>query len=201
MPYASSGQVWDAHKCVPLLGDQAVGEPCTYGGVEEGTDDCNATSMCWNTVEIEGELLGTCTPFCTGTPDTPGCPVEGYFCNLTGDGTLSLCLQTCDPLAQDCGAGLGCYWSNVEFICTVTAGDLATGAPCGFVNDCAPGNSCIDGELFPDCEGSACCAAFCDLDLGDGPCDDVINGTVCTPYFEEPPPGYETLGACTLPQP
>jgi hypothetical protein len=198
VPYASSGSFWDNHKCVAIMGDQASGEPCWSGGAAEGTDNCDATSFCWDVIDVEGEPVGTCTAFCTGTPDDPMCPPASQ-CLIGGDSTITLCIPTCDPLAQDCDAGLACYWAHNDFNCIVTTQDIPAGQPCGFINDCALGLMCLNGEWLPDCAGAACCSAFCDITLGDGPCD-ALPGTSCEPFFEDgtAPPGDEAVGICRL---
>lgn len=198
VPYASTGDSWDANKCVPVTGDQATDEPCVYGSVIEATDDCDATGMCWDVMDVDGEWVGVCTAFCTGTADMPECP-EGSQC-LYGNGPIYLCIYTCDPLVQDCNEGLACYWANNDFNCIFTTQDIPVGEPCGFINDCALGNNCISADSLPSCAGSACCSPFCDLELGDQPCD-VLPGTACVPFFEQnmAPPGYENVGVCVLP--
>jgi hypothetical protein len=199
VPYASSGGTWDANKCVPVLGSQSAGEPCTSDGIVEATDDCDATSFCWNVEEVDGEMLGTCFDFCQGSADMAECP-EGYYCPISSDGAINLCFQTCDPIAQDCQDGFGCYWGGVAFTCifTVEPG-IADGQPCGYVNDCLPGSYCIDASFIPACTGPACCSPFCDLGLGDAQCA-TVPGTSCTPFWElgEAPRGDEHVGICTL---
>jgi hypothetical protein len=197
VPYVSSGESWDDHKCVPILGDRGTGEPCTYAGPEEATDDCDAANICWNADE---EGFGTCHALCSGTPDMPMCP-ESSFCSIFGDGVVNICIPTCDPVAQDCaGEGDACYWDGTLFVCFPTAGGIDLGEPCGFINDCATGFACLVAEVVPACEGAGCCAAFCDLGLGDAQCEG-LPGTSCVPFFEngEPPPGYEHVGVCILP--
>ncbi|WP_244923949.1 ribulose phosphate epimerase [Enhygromyxa salina] len=197
VPYGSTGGNWDANKCVPVLGDGKVGEPCTYDGVTEATDSCDATSMCWNVGDVDGEAIGTCTAFCTGTADDPSCPI-GSSCSISCDGSLSVCNLNCDPLLQDC-LGTGCYWANVGFQCVFTTSNLQEGEACGFINDCTPGLICVSAEVVPNCEGSACCAAFCSLSVGAGGC--AIPGTECLPFFEAGMalPGYEDIGICMVP--
>ena len=195
--YSSTGGNWDAFHCVAIMGDQAPGEPCTYGGVIEATDDCDATSACWNMHEVDGELVGTCNVFCTGTPDNPVCPM-GTSCSSNGAGIPSYCVPTCDPVAQDCGPELGCYASADAFNCVVSSTNLPAGEPCGYINDCAPGLICMSSEVIPSCNGSACCTLYCDVGLGDAQCD-AIPGTGCMPYFDGmAPSGYEHVGVCSV---
>jgi hypothetical protein len=195
VPYAREGGSWDANKCVPVLGDQAVGEPCEYAGLMEATDNCDAGSICWN-VDAEGN--GVCEALCWGSPQEPMCPPSSE-CLISGSGVISLCIPQCDPIMQNCEAGLGCYWTGGAFNCVTAIEDIPAGQPCGFINDCAIGLMCIATEFLPDCEGASCCTPYCDATLGDGPCE-VVPGTTCTEFFESrPPPGYETVGVCVAP--
>ncbi|MFO7567056.1 MAG: hypothetical protein R6X02_30710 [Enhygromyxa sp.] len=198
VPYASSGGTWDANKCVPVLGDKAAGDPCVYGGTVEATDDCGPDSHCWNVREIDGEQVGECTEFCQGTPDAPEC-APGTSCLLTANGSINLCLASCDPLAQDCAPGLGCYWANGNFHCVVTSQDVPLGEPCGFINDCSAGSICTSGETLPDC-ANWCCTSFCELGSNE-PCPQLE--TECVPFFPEgeAPPEHVDLGVCVLPDP
>jgi hypothetical protein len=119
---------------------------------------------------------------------------------------LAICLPDCDPLAQDCGDGLGCYATYQTFLCVWDAsGDAGgLGAACDNINGCDPGSACVEGSLVPECEGPSCCAAFCDAGAADE-CDAVMPGTTCTPWFEdgqEPEAclGEGTIGACLATQ-
>jgi hypothetical protein len=203
VPYASSGETWDDVKCVPVLGDQATGEPCVFGGIVEATDDCDATSFCWPETEVDGEMVGTCLDFCGGSLDTPECP-EGSECLISSDPVVTLCFPMCDPVAQDCADGLGCYWSGTAFNCIWTANPpgVAPGQPCEFVNECEPGSVCADAAVMPNCEGTGCCASFCDLDLGDAQCAGVPD-TLCVPFWEQDmaPAGFEHVGICVVEPP
>jgi hypothetical protein len=187
---------WNTHQCVPVLGDQAVGEPCVYYGTAEATDDCDADGHCWNVANVDGELVGICHAFCAGSPDDPMCPL-GSTCSISSEGSIGLCEFGCDPVVQDCGPGLACIWYDNSFGCILTgANDIPTGEPCGYINDCAAGHICLDGSFVPDCAGSACCTPFCHVDLGDAQCE-LVPGTVCVSFFvDEPPPGYEHVGVC-----
>ncbi len=193
--YASTGGTWDSNKCVLINGDGQPGDPCTYAGAVESTDSCGADSWCW---DVNAEGMGTCTPFCTGTADAPVCePMTS--CSIANNGSITLCLTSCDPLLQDCaGEATGCFFDGSSFVCANAVGDIPTGEPCGFINDCAPGNICLAPESFPACAGSACCGAFCDM-ADPGTC--VPDGTECTAFYEEgsAPPGYEDVGVCVIP--
>jgi hypothetical protein len=184
---------WDSNKCVPLMGDGQTGDECTYGGAAQGTDNCDVGFMCYYT---NAEGVGTCVPLCTGSPDNPMCP-ESFNCSISNDGSLLLCLYSCDPLLQDCQQdGAGCFWDGSLFNCD-PAGDLLEGDPCGYINDCSPGHLCLEAEALPSCQGSACCSGFCDLN--EPQCQ--ITGTECIAFFDEgtAPPGLEDTGVCALP--
>lgn len=200
VPYSMDGGIWNASKCVPVLGDQQPGEACVWDGFIEATDDCDASSICWNAVEVDGQLIGECAAICTGSPDLPMCP-PASSCLLSDDGVIFVCITDCDPLLQDCAEGLGCYWANNEFACIFEAPPgIATGEPCGFINDCMPGNLCADATSLPSCAGASCCTGFCDVTGGDTGCA-AQPGTVCTAFFElgTAPPGYDDVGVCTIP--
>ena len=193
VPYGSTGGNWDANKCVPLMGNQMVGEPCTWGGLVDATDDCDATSLCWG---VNPENVGTCQPFCTGVPDDPMCPPE-HIC--ISSEALNVCITTCDPILQDCGEDLACYWANNGFHCIFTDQDIPPGQPCGLINDCEGGNVCLVEEVLPNCLDAACCTPFCDLDAPGSVCE-ILPGTSCLPFFpgDDAPPGYENVGVCIL---
>jgi hypothetical protein len=200
VPYASTSSWWDSNKCVPVTGNQTAGEPCSYAGFVEATDDCDATSSCWNAREVEGELVGTCHSFCTGTEELPECP-QDYECLLEIHSAVTLCFPTCDPVVQDCPNEIGCYWSGIAFICTASLElpGVSPGQPCGYVNDCEPGSLCLDASVMPDCMGSACCGSLCDLEIGDAQCAAVL-GTTCVPFWEQgmAPVDSEHVGICIV---
>jgi hypothetical protein len=186
VPYSSTGTNWDENKCVPVLGDQEPGEPCHYSDTSSSTDDCDATSFCWDVIDVEGENIGTCAPFCTGTPDDPECPdspgCTGYSCPIFSDGSINLCIQHCDPLAQDCSPGLACYWAGNGFNCIFSAQNLPIGEACGYINDCVGGAVCTESELLPNCAGVACCTPFCDPAALVDSCPDLLEGTTCVEF-------------------
>ena len=195
VPYSSGNGSWEGEKCVLVLGEGLPGDPCTYDGWLEATDDCGPDSMCLS-ADISQSGMGSCVGFCAGTPDEPECP-EGSACTICGDYCPPLCIPNCNPLLQDCGEGQACYWTNGDFNCIFTTQDIPPGQPCGFVNDCEEGNFCAAAEVFPACDGAACCSPFCDLELGDEQCA-AVPGTMCLAFFEQgaAPPGLENVGVC-----
>jgi hypothetical protein len=196
VPYGSTGSNWDANKCVPVMGDGQPGDPCISGGNVEATDDCGAESYCWDVMDVDGADVGVCTEFCQGSADDPLCP-EQTSCLIANEGSITLCIQSCDPLLQDCSAGLACYWTSNDFNCIFTTQDIPLGEPCGFINDCVAGTGCLAADVLPACNGSACCASFCSI--ADPVCPQ--EGTECTGFFEEglAPPQYVDVGVCIIP--
>jgi hypothetical protein len=191
--YNAGSDTWNANKCVMVKGTAQTGDPCIYDGADFGTDDCDVGYMCYYT-NMEG--VGICVPLCTGTPDDPLCE-EQFNCSVSNDGSLLLCLYSCDPLLQDCTQeGSGCFWDGAQFNCD-PAGDIPTNEPCGYINDCLPGHLCLDATALPNCAGAACCSAWCDLT--DPQC--LTMGTECIAFYDEgtAPPGLEDTGICALP--
>jgi hypothetical protein len=176
------------------MGNGMVGEACLYGGIVDATDDCDESSACWDVMDVNGESIGTCAPFCSGTPDAPICP-PGLSC-LQGNDSIAFCVDDCNPLTQECPNGEACFWTNDSFTCVFTTQDIPTGEPCGFINDCAEGNMCVSAQSLPNCNGPNCCAAFCDLDCGMGVCPQP--GTECVPFFDMglAPLGSADVGVC-----
>lgn len=197
VPYATveGSPFLDANKCMPILGDKIWGEPCTLSDFNEAQDDCNGEGFCWNLEWVEGELHGTCVPFCVGSPQDLMCP-EGWGCLFSG--AVALCAKQCHPLAQDCPLDYGCYWAGNGFDCGLVAspgGDLEA---CDMTNDCVPGLACVDKALVPECSGSDvnCCTPWCDIT---GP-DTCAAPRSCVPFFEpgQAPPGFGDVGVCIL---
>jgi hypothetical protein len=195
--YASSGEQLDSTRCVPVFGDGQPGEPCTFDGPIQATDDCDETSHCFQIEEIDAVLQGICTPFCGGTPDEPQCD-PGTTCYLDYDESLNLCLSQCDPLAQDCPPGQLCGWAGWDFACVIErAAPPANGEPCdGHVDACSLGETCIPAAASPGCVGAACCTEFCDRSDPNFACTDPELS--CESFFEQDaaPPGWELVGVC-----
>ncbi|PCC75522.1 hypothetical protein SAMN02745121_00062 [Nannocystis exedens] len=193
---------WHHLKCVPIdpQPDQA-GDPCTVvGEVNSGIDSCDDHLICfW----VDDNLQGTCVPWCGGSFEEPTCEDPESFCNVSGDSVLSLCLGTCDPLAQDCPAGQGCIHAATEEVFTCVPefsfeeGQLFD--PCEYANACDPGFACVSADLAVECDpmASNCCLPFCDL-TQPNTCPGA--GQECLPALAEPPPKYENVGVCALPQ-
>lgn len=202
MPYSSDGgSAWNDTKCVPIVPDpSAVGEACTVeGSGVSGVDDCDGTSMCWYVEPETNE--GTCVAFCIGDENEPTCADSCANCTLSGDGILTLCLDGCDPVAQDCEAGQGCYPTSYGFVCVpdASAGDTGIGSPCEYINACPVGMVCLAANAVPGCDlsGVGCCTPACGVG-GLDPCPGVLPGSECVPWFEE---GWGPPEACVIAEP
>ena len=199
MPWANDGGgSWNAAKCTPVAENPgAPGDPCVAeGGGVSGVDDCELGTMCWF---LDAENKGTCIDMCKGTIDAPTCPDQSQICDISNDGVIIVCLNTCFPLTQDCPDGQICFWDGAtEFICDFDAsGDLGKYQdPCAYINVCDYGLWCAGPESVPDCASdTGCCTPYCSLETPDCPV-----GTVCEAWYEmgSAPPGQEDIGGCVI---
>jgi hypothetical protein len=199
---------FDVYRCVPILGDQAVGEACTFDR-GSGADDCDATSHCWNLeTDDQGVEHGECVPICIGTRDDPSCPgqgesCEGFECKIFGQIGYPFCVERCDPIAQDCDEGKACFLDPGynTFFCGVVNVPGALGEPCGWIQECAAGLTCLSNDQLPECLGDACCSPIC-LTGDDAGCEGSWPGTVCSDALDYPlMEGCPTHGACMVPSP
>jgi hypothetical protein len=206
MPYSGDGDnSWESLKCTPVMENPGqTGDPCTVeGSGVSGIDSCDVGHMCWNTDPDTGE--GTCIRFCSGSPDAPSCDVNGTSCTIVNDGVLILCLPMCDPLLQNCEGGDLCIpnpMNQDSFICVLDASgeEGQEFDPCEYANACDPGLYCMSSELATECDpmSSGCCLAFCDTTAPE--CTG--QNAECVSWYEEgmSPPGFETVGLCSIPQ-
>jgi len=206
MPWANDGgNAWNATRCSPVDDNPGqVGDECTVeGSGVSGIDSCDIDMMCYY-VDAETNL-GQCVSFCQGSEANPICD-PGFVCTIANDGVLTLCRPECDPLLQDCLEIAACLPAagSQFFTCIIDASGEA-GAPgdaCEFINACDPGMFCADAASVPDCEGTGCCSAFCDLTAPDPSSFCSLGaGQECVAWYEEgeAPPGYDHVGACSLP--
>lgn len=178
---------WNATRCYPIdEAPAAPGEPCQIyeGGIYSGADDCEQAAVCWN-VDPD-TLTGTCVAMCEGDPSDPTC-AGANACVIANDGAITLCLPECDPIAQDCDAGQGCYpveQGTTPFACLPEGLQVETGQQ--VPPSCAAGSTDVDGTLLASCDDDAevCCATFCN------PAAPACEGElVCTPLEDEPSVG------------
>jgi hypothetical protein len=194
-PWADDANLWNAVGCFGA-GDVAIGDECIVeGSGTSGVDNCVIGGMCWN-VDPESNT-GTCIELCSGTVDAPVCTTPATSCAILNAGVLPLCVAACDPLAQDCDDGLGCYGFDDRFGC-FPDGSQEQGAyldQCSYYNTCDPGLSCVSGDSVAGCGGAGCCTPLCDL--GAPVCPETSAG--CVAYFPEgeAPIGLESVGFCS----
>jgi hypothetical protein len=188
----------DANKCVPVMGDGQIGDPCVR---MEDNDDCAEGLFCM-TVTSGSTGDGVCLAFCNvGTQDCADDGLPDASCIAFNDGTLPLCQDSCDPLAQDCSGSLGCYGVGDQgFVCSIPGFEDGLGNDgdmCYTIQSCKPGLGCTDASVLSDCAASRCCSPYCDLNEA----DTCAAPEECIPYYEQgtAPPGYETVGLCAVP--
>ncbi len=197
----TEGEPWAINVCVDVNGSGQVGDPCDIeGGKYTGVDNCDVGFICLLT-DDEG-FGGTCTEFCDSNME---CPQSGNECEVYNDGSLPICLGTCDPLVQDCPDGQGCYrgGGGTTFVCFKVTGESAQGEECGYINQCLAGFNCSAPDSVEGCPGgvNGCCSSFCDLSDPD-PNAVCVGSEECISFFEgQPPPQYEDVGVCLIPTP
>jgi hypothetical protein len=188
----------DANKCVPVIGNAQLGDPCVR---TDDNDDCDEGLFCM-TVTSGSTGDGVCLAFCNvGTQDCAEDGLPDAQCIAFNDGALPICQDSCDPITQDCDGSLGCYGvGNQGFVCSVPGFEEGLGNDgdmCFTIQSCKPGLGCTAAEVLSDCGASRCCSPYCDLSVPD-PC---LAPEECIPYYEDgtAPPGYETVGLCAIP--
>jgi hypothetical protein len=186
---SQGGGNWDDNKCVPVTGDNMVGEACTSDGVVESTDDCDANGMCFG---LSDALMGTCYGFC-GAGET--CP-DAQTCLIANDDSIALCHDSCVPHhSENCAAGTVCFGIDDAFICLPVPA-LPPDSPCSPFDYCALGQACVPATDLDSCAGQSCCTDWCDTSEPDS-CELPLT---CEPYWlqGQAPAGLETAGVCKL---
>jgi hypothetical protein len=204
MPWDDQGGgFWNATKCSPVDAQpKQDGDECaTEGGGTSGVDNCDVGLLCWF---LNEENVGSCINMCTGSMENPMCN-PGEVCDISNNGSLILCLDTCDPVAVDCPDGQICFATSTgdgQFICDFDAsGDIGQfGDPCEFINVCDPGLYCAGADAMPGCDAGGCCTPFCDVNDPQCPASDPQ--VECVKWHEPgtEPPGLEHVGVCILPE-
>ena len=184
------GPSWNVTRCIPLAeAPDLAGESCTTQlSPLTGLDTCEPRAMCF---DVDPDTLqGTCVAYCQGDPEGPSCADPTATCVSGNDGVIALCLNTCEPLLQNC--------ANEE-MCTGNFGESAffcmpPGTP--YINEaevqpaaCDVGQIGVVPDLVAGClEDEPCCTPFCDLSVTDS-CDE---GLECVPWTPE----GECVGVC-----
>lgn len=197
----SPGEPWGVNTCVPVMGDSVVGDTCNImDGKYTGLDNCDKGLICLLT-DDDGNG-GACVEFCD-TNDQ--CNMSAANCVVYNDGSLPICLSSCDPLVQDCPGGQACYSSAGDlFVCfkeSAMPGEGMPGDQCQYVNQCQQGSFCANAMAVAGCppESNGCCTPYCPVSEGSAPCQDTEE---CLAFFAEgmAPPGYENVGVCAIPE-
>lgn len=184
-------------RCDPIVERPAEpGEPCTGPLGATMTDSCVAGSGCWGFDPVTQDPV--CAVHCTGTLADPVCP-PATDCRVDPMGFVAVCLPTCDPLLQDCGAGQSCAPGLEAFVCVEDVSASGGEALDSCVDDdfCDPGLLCLEDDVVPGCDSKSCCTPYCDLEAPT--C--TVPGTTCKPMFDQgqAPPGAEDVGVCVKP--
>jgi hypothetical protein len=192
-----NGTTWESTRCVEVARDPAlVGEPCVAeGGGVSGVDNCELGAMCF---EVDDNGDGTCVAFCGGNELDLTC-AAGTSCAISASG-FALCIDICDPLAQDCEAGDACipHHSGSYFcVIDISGAEGQLHDPCEFANACDPGLFCVSSQAASECDQTitGCCQPFCDLDMP-GTCTGADQ--MCRPVFDPQPAGFENVGLCSV---
>lgn len=156
-----------AAACTPLLADQCpIGQSCYLANNatqclqigEKGVGDkcvspneCADGLSCLNVAGVSG-----CVRMCSTKGSDTGTAIAcdtlcgvGKFQQVEKDTKTGYCtdditIPTCDPLAQDCDAGKGCYQTADGWLC-LPVGTKEAGEACTSPNDCAQGTFCLAG--------------------------------------------------------
>lgn len=155
--------------CVPAAAPGVeIGDACTVDSGElPGHDDCPRGSICW---DHNGQA--SCVAFALGSWAQPRCADPRIAAEQTPDPYI-LCRPDCDPVAQDCGEGFGCYPQGAHFGCLPVSprSEGTSGDSCSVVNACVPGHICSTDD--PACAGpDGCCTAVCDPHAAESICSD-----------------------------
>lgn len=189
-------RAWDKDICA-LDGPQGKGEECKPPWVATPEETCGKNLMCWG---------GRCQSTCNGSKQNPNCDDPAELCLIGNDGVLAVCMTKCDPFAVDCPGTMDVCLPGGEnpqgFVCVGRGCDDCEntgnrGDTCMYLNECKPGNYCVDRGLVdaPGCDADYCCTIFCSID--ENACPGAAEE--CVPVLEEKLPGYEDVGVCVIP--
>lgn len=176
--------------CVPLA-EEPVGVGGECGVDPQGRDRCARGSFC--PAELFATPSARCVALCDG--EGAGCPADTPCVGL-GAG-FGLCLHACDPLAPACAAGEACaspfptLWPDARFACLPAGGEGGLCDGCRGPTGCSSGFACRPSFSCGIDDGSGACTPYCDLDLP--ACPEML---ACVPWYVDPPPGLERVGAC-----
>ena len=165
------------------------------GGVE-----CSPEEEC-----VDGQCIACTEPeSCAAcrADEVCQCPLRDPCCEV------GMCIDSCDPLLQDCLMGEGCYPVDMStWTCAPDQSGMmgAYGDPCDGSDECDPGLVCVNLRYVPDCVAGmmGCCSEVCDITdpAGNAQCSGAAGGQMCVQLYEPGtvPPGLENVGLCVLP--
>lgn len=161
--------------------------------------------MCW-WAEVSdhdqcSKACGVCRRYCKGSTGDPLCPQSNDYCYVIQSGDWGLCIEACDPLAQDCEHPLDVCelgWSaiGVYFYC---ARDRSEPEPHPIDGDACISNDCGSGRFCFHLEEK--CTSFCDVNAPNT-CELKGQGAECVSFVSQgwsPTPGMEHVGYCSIP--
>lgn len=120
--------------------------PCT-----DHTTDCRADYICANIGSEGGLCIPAAASGCDASAPAPGgCPMGQSCVSYSPDESYGQCEANCDVFKQDCmpdpnGGTFACIADtrSAQMNCVNTINDTnMDGAPCRFLNECAPGLAC-----------------------------------------------------------
>lgn len=173
-----------SRRCIPAsTGTVAEGGACQSVATAEGDfyDTCAPGLSCTDRSTSSGATTFTCQRLCHGGEQCTaprdcidvlrfeGSNERPRVCGTPG--------SACDVLARDCTDSRGCYPSPRSGGVCVTAGTLAEGQPCAYVNDCQEGSACVKNGT------GLVCRRLCRAPSGSPGCD---SGQTCQPLQDHP---------------
>jgi len=142
-------------------GTAALGAPCARPSSAGEADDCVKGAHC---------NMGDCKEICSTSPYSP---CSSGSCAAPEGVPFEICLESCDPLGQNCAPGEGCYLNAAGPVCAEVAWPgIGLGGPCEWSNDCLPGSGCFEGA------GIRVCRAYCNHALY----PDINDPSHCAPF-------------------
>lgn len=187
-----------ARTCIPITGDLQMGDHCIRDG-DAPHDDCAIDLWCY-TGNSAGSGPGVCEPLCDAFHPHESCQDmwcfgPEYACAEFNLAAVTQCRFVCDPLAQDCESGHGCFYHQLDiYLCWPDESEGAglEGDPCDRPQRCRPGLDCIPDPESPICTTNSCCTPHCDLTAVDPDAPCTADGSRCLPHYDNPdgPAGY-----------
>ncbi len=195
--------------CATVDNPHLVGEPCEvldYNG--SCLDTCERGALCM--LDDPEQLTGQCRRFCQPGANEcqPDETCKSFYELLNDTPTVPVCMEQCDPLAQDCAVP---SWHCIPdsptqsgqsgFICVSPPPDepLPLFEVCALANQCEKGLVCIVADRVPDCSLLSCCTSYCSLSEGDAPCQALHPEMRCIDWMS-PDPTWADVGVCALPE-